>query len=214
MCPDPAHLLTRRSRKAFSVARPCRHISLCARRQPPAPSPELQAPHPLTQARKDWGWRLSLGSPRPVGRGRRSGQRAQGSPELRAESESAGRAARLPAAPGVGWFQVFSQVQLSQDNRTSKDGRGSSDPKQTKAGSGGHLGHPVDRVQGQTGLPHRDRALAGLGARHSRLPEGGLGLEAWLQLLGLSTCRALIPGLCVGTAPIPSRGRAVPERTL
>lgn len=132
-------------------------------------------------------------------------------PELQAESVSqqAGRPC-CPEPQVLGWFQVFSQVWLSQDNRTSKHGRGGSAPKQTKAGSGGHLGHPVDRVQGQTGLPDRDWPLAGLGARHTCLPENGLGLEAWVQLFGLSTGHTLIPGLCMGTAPLPSRGWGCP----
>lgn len=209
MCPDPAHLLTRRPRKAFSVALQT-HFPVCSETAA-RPSPELPTPGPVRPGRTRDGalaWA-------PRGLWGREGGPGRGHMEAWSCRQRVSQQVGQPCCPEPqvpGRFQVFSQVWLSQDNRTSKDGCGSSAPKQTKAGPGGHLGHPVDRVQGRTGLPDRDRPLAGLGARHARLPERGLGLEAWVQLFGLSTWHTLIPGLCMGTVPIPNRSRGCPRK--
>lgn len=134
----------------FSVAPHCRHIPWCAG-PPVLPNPTPYSAKPggagdVPEASQPW-------LPGSV----RWGRAVQAEGTLR--HRAAGQKPLLLEVPGTGCSQVW----LSRDNRASKDELWEQCPK---AESGGHLGHLVSGVQGQTGLPDQGRPLAGLGAGH------------------------------------------------
>lgn len=101
----------------------------------------------------------------------------------------------------LGYFQVFLQVWLSHDNRTSKDRVWEQCPN---AGSGGCLGHLVNGVQGQIVLPDRRWPLARLGAGHTCFQEQGLAPRPGFSYLVSPPSALCFLGYAWAEHPLPA----------